>query len=142
MAAGGRRAEIYRAAARGCATRTPTAIRTRYPDIPRRVSGYNLDSLLPENGFDVARALVGSEGTCVTVLRAELELVAGAQGARALVRARLPRHRRRRPTPCRRSSPHDPLAARGLDQLLSTSSEQAQHAGDALERAARGRRAG
>ncbi|MFJ7280207.1 FAD-binding and (Fe-S)-binding domain-containing protein [Kitasatospora sp. NPDC098663] len=51
------------------------AIRTGYPKIPRRVSGYNLDSLLPENGFDVARALVGSEGTLVTVLRAELELV-------------------------------------------------------------------
>lgn len=50
-------------------------IRTRYPDIPRRVSGYNLDSLLPERGFDVARALVGSEGTLVTVLHAELELV-------------------------------------------------------------------
>jgi Fe-S oxidoreductase len=39
------------------------------------VSGYNLDSLLPEKGFDVARALVGSEGTLVTVLRAELDLV-------------------------------------------------------------------
>jgi len=50
-------------------------IRTRYPDIPRRVSGYNLDSLLPEHGFDVARALVGSEGTLVTVLHAELRLV-------------------------------------------------------------------
>ena len=50
-------------------------LRERYPDIPRRVSGYNLDSLLPEHGFDVAGLLVGSEGTLVTVLRAELELV-------------------------------------------------------------------
>ena len=50
-------------------------MRARYPDIPRRVSGYNLDELLPEKGFHVARALVGSEGTCVTVLEAELELV-------------------------------------------------------------------
>ncbi|MEU6282982.1 FAD-linked oxidase C-terminal domain-containing protein [Streptomyces sp. NPDC047028] len=50
-------------------------IRRGYPKIPRRVSGYNLDSLLPENGFDVAKALVGSEGTLVTVLRAELDLV-------------------------------------------------------------------
>ncbi|GAB3569023.1 FAD-binding and (Fe-S)-binding domain-containing protein [Amycolatopsis endophytica] len=50
-------------------------IRRRYPDIPRRVSGYNLDSLLPEHGFDVAGLLVGSESTLVTVLRAELELV-------------------------------------------------------------------
>ncbi|MFJ8080116.1 FAD-binding and (Fe-S)-binding domain-containing protein [Streptomyces sp. NPDC096205] len=50
-------------------------IRRRFPDIPRRVSGYNLDSLLPEHGFDVAGLLVGSESTLVTVLRAELELV-------------------------------------------------------------------
>ena len=50
-------------------------IRERYPDIPRRVSGYNLDSLLPEHGFDLAGFLVGSEATLVTVLRAELELV-------------------------------------------------------------------
>jgi FAD/FMN-containing dehydrogenase/Fe-S oxidoreductase len=50
-------------------------IRSGFPKIPRRVSGYNLDSLLPENGFDVAKLLVGSESTLVTVLRAELELV-------------------------------------------------------------------
>src|SRR3954454_2833026 len=50
-------------------------IRRRFPDIPRRVSGYNLDSLLPEHGFDVAGLLVGSESTLVTVLRAELKLV-------------------------------------------------------------------
>ncbi|WP_078491670.1 FAD-binding and (Fe-S)-binding domain-containing protein [Streptomyces yerevanensis] len=50
-------------------------IRRRFPDIPRRVSGYNLDSLLPEHNFDVAGLLVGSESTLATVLRAELELV-------------------------------------------------------------------
>ncbi|OLZ58089.1 FAD-binding and (Fe-S)-binding domain-containing protein [Amycolatopsis keratiniphila] len=50
-------------------------IRRRFPDIPRRVSGYNLDSLLPEHRFDIAGLLVGSESTLVTVLRAELELV-------------------------------------------------------------------
>lgn len=50
-------------------------IRRRYPDIPRRVSGYNLDSLLPEHRFDVAGLLVGSESTLVTVLHAELELL-------------------------------------------------------------------
>ncbi|MGA7326332.1 MAG: FAD-linked oxidase C-terminal domain-containing protein, partial [Rhodomicrobium sp.] len=49
--------------------------RKNYPKIPRRVSGYNLDELLPENGFNVARALVGSEGTCVTILEATLDLV-------------------------------------------------------------------
>ncbi|MDC1351596.1 FAD-binding oxidoreductase [Oceanospirillaceae bacterium] len=50
-------------------------IRQRYPNIKRRVSGYNLDQLLPENGFNVARALVGSEGTCVTVLQARVKLI-------------------------------------------------------------------
>jgi FAD/FMN-containing dehydrogenase/Fe-S oxidoreductase len=56
------------------------AIRQRFPDIPRRVSGYNLDQLLPEHGFDVARALVGSEATLVTVLEATLRLVPSPQG--------------------------------------------------------------
>ena len=70
----GRRAALYKGM-RDIADRYADEIRRRYPDIPRRVSGYNLDSLLPENGFDVARALVGSEGTLVTVLAAELGLV-------------------------------------------------------------------
>jgi hypothetical protein len=39
------------------------------------VSGYNLDDLLPEKGFDVARALVGSESTCVLVTEATVRLV-------------------------------------------------------------------
>ena len=45
--------------------------------IPRRVSGYNLDQLLPgEDGrFNIARALVGSEGTLVTVLEAKCRLI-------------------------------------------------------------------
>ncbi|MBF6327017.1 FAD-binding and (Fe-S)-binding domain-containing protein [Nocardia transvalensis] len=50
-------------------------IRVRFPDIPRRVSGYNLDALLPEREFHIAKFLVGSESTLVTVLRAELDLV-------------------------------------------------------------------
>jgi FAD/FMN-containing dehydrogenase/Fe-S oxidoreductase len=51
-------------------------IRERFPRIPRRVSGYNLDELLDENSFNVARALVGSEGTCATVVSATLNLTA------------------------------------------------------------------
>jgi FAD/FMN-containing dehydrogenase/Fe-S oxidoreductase len=50
-------------------------IRTKFPKIPRRVSGYNLNYLLPENGFHIARSLVGSEGTCVTILEATCRLV-------------------------------------------------------------------
>jgi FAD/FMN-containing dehydrogenase/Fe-S oxidoreductase len=60
-------------------------IRARYPGIPRRVSGYNLDDLLPEKGFHLARALVGSEGTCVVVLEAELRLVESPPGRALLV---------------------------------------------------------
>lgn len=52
-------------------------IKERYPRIPRRVSGYNLDYLLPDDDgrFNVARALVGSECTCVTILEAEVRLI-------------------------------------------------------------------
>ncbi len=71
---GDRRADVYRSLRR-LRDRYADQIRARYPDIPRRVSGYNLDSLLPEQGFHVARALVGSESTLVTVLHAELDLV-------------------------------------------------------------------
>jgi FAD/FMN-containing dehydrogenase/Fe-S oxidoreductase len=74
QAAGGRPAEIYRAL-RELRDKHADEIRARYPDIPRRISGYNLPDLLPENDFNVARALVGSESTCVTILRAELDLL-------------------------------------------------------------------
>jgi len=74
VGAGGRRAEIFRAL-RALRDRHADAIRTRYPKIPRRISGYNLDDLLPEHGFNVARALVGTESTCVTILHAELTLI-------------------------------------------------------------------
>jgi len=75
LAKGGRRAEIYRALDEFRKTHGDL-IRARYPKIPRRVSGYeNLDELLPEKGFNVARALVGTEATCVTILQAELNLV-------------------------------------------------------------------
>ncbi|HKS43564.1 MAG TPA: FAD-binding and (Fe-S)-binding domain-containing protein [Amycolatopsis sp.] len=50
-------------------------LRTELATWGRRVSGYGLEHLLPENGFNVARALVGSEGTCVTVLDATIGLV-------------------------------------------------------------------
>ncbi|NKF24405.1 FAD-binding protein [Solimonas sp. C16B3] len=81
---GGRRAEIYRAL-RDLRDRYADEIRRRYPQIPRRVSGFNLDELLPERGFNVARALVGSEGSCVTVLGAELDLVDSPRARSLLV---------------------------------------------------------
>ncbi len=74
VAEGGRRGEIYRTLAT-IVERYGDEIRRRFPDIPRRVSGYNLPALLPERGFDVGRLLVGSEGTLATTLEATLRLV-------------------------------------------------------------------
>ena len=74
VAEGGPRGEIH-AGLRGLADRIAPLVRARFPGIARRVSGYNLDALLPENGFDLARALVGTEGTCAVVLEATVRLV-------------------------------------------------------------------
>jgi FAD/FMN-containing dehydrogenase/Fe-S oxidoreductase len=72
--AGGRRGEIY-AKLRVFRDKYAAEIRDKFPEIPRRVSGYNLPWLLPEKGFDVAKSLVGSEGTLVLVLGATVRLV-------------------------------------------------------------------
>jgi FAD/FMN-containing dehydrogenase/Fe-S oxidoreductase len=71
--AGGRRGEIYRRL-RELRDRYAGLIRERFPRLSRRVSGFNLDDLLPERGFHVARALAGTEGTCVTFLEATVRL--------------------------------------------------------------------
>lgn len=83
IGAGGRRGEIY-AQMKALRDKYADEIRTRFPKLPRRVSGYNLDALLPENNFNVARALVGTESTCVTILEATLHLVT-APKARSLI---------------------------------------------------------
>ncbi|MEU1000037.1 FAD-binding and (Fe-S)-binding domain-containing protein [Streptomyces tibetensis] len=59
-------------------------IRTELGRIPRQVSGYQLQHLLPENGFDLTRALVGTEGTCAVVTAATVRLVATAQASTLL----------------------------------------------------------
>ena len=74
IAGGGRRGAVHAALAAFVA-RYGDVIRATFPQLGRRVSGYNLDALLPENGFHVARALVGSESTLVTILEATLHLV-------------------------------------------------------------------
>jgi FAD/FMN-containing dehydrogenase/Fe-S oxidoreductase len=79
IAGGGRKGEIYRQL-RDLRNRYADVIRERMQPVdvlPRRVSGYNLDELLPERGFNVARALVGTESTCVTVTEAEIKLMPG-----------------------------------------------------------------
>jgi FAD/FMN-containing dehydrogenase/Fe-S oxidoreductase len=76
IAQGGREGIIY-AQLKSLRHRYGKLVQEKYPRIPRRVSGYNLDHLLPgEDGcFNVAKALVGSESTCVTILEAEVRLV-------------------------------------------------------------------
>jgi FAD/FMN-containing dehydrogenase/Fe-S oxidoreductase len=75
---GGRTGEIY-AALKGIRDTYADQVRAKFPRIPRRVSGFNLDELLPENNFNLARALVGSEGTCAVILGATLQLVESPQ---------------------------------------------------------------
>jgi FAD/FMN-containing dehydrogenase/Fe-S oxidoreductase len=73
--AGGRVGQIYSGLAQ-IRDRYAAMVREKFPRIPRRVSGYNLDELLPENNFHVARTLVGSEGTCANIVSAKLNLIA------------------------------------------------------------------
>ncbi len=71
---GGRRGEIYQRLS-DLRQKYGDLVRQRFPKIPRRVSGYNLDELLPEKNFNVGRALVGTESTCVLILEATLEVI-------------------------------------------------------------------
>lgn len=50
-------------------------IRTELGRFGRQVSGYSLEHLLPENGRSLAKALVGTEGTCAVILGATVRLV-------------------------------------------------------------------
>ncbi|HEX4085309.1 MAG TPA: FAD-linked oxidase C-terminal domain-containing protein [Chthoniobacteraceae bacterium] len=112
---GGRRGEIY-SRLKALRDRYAPLIRERYPKIPRRVAGYNLDDLLPEKGFHVARALAGSEGTCVTMLEATLHLI-DLPKARSLLVLGYPDvflaadH-------CPEIMEHRPLALEGFDGML------------------------
>ncbi|NUR16695.1 MAG: FAD-binding protein [Dermatophilaceae bacterium] len=133
---GGRRAEIHQAL-RGLRDENLQLLRTRYPKIPRRVSGYNLDSLLPENHFDLARALVGSEGTLVTVLRAELELVEVPK-ATAMVVLGFPDIADAGDAVPQVVS-HDPWLLEGLDDVLIDLERELALAGDAVEDLPKGR---
>ncbi len=112
---GGRRGEIY-GQLKGIAATYGDLIRKNFPKIPRRVSGYNLNYLLPENGFHVARALVGSEGTCATVLEATCRLVESPP-ARVLLVVAYPDIYQ-----CADHVPeimeHKPVGLEGIDDLL------------------------
>ncbi|NUR77945.1 MAG: FAD-binding oxidoreductase, partial [Thermoleophilia bacterium] len=101
---------------RTLADRYGDLIRARYPRMPRRVSGYNLDELLPENGFEVARARVGTESTCVTILEATVQLIPSPPARSLLVVGY---------EDCARAADHielvrehKPLAIEGVDETL------------------------
>jgi len=74
ISARGRKGDIYRRL-KALRDRYADRIRQEFPMIPRRVSGFNLPALLPEQGFNVAKALVGTECTCALVLQAKAKLV-------------------------------------------------------------------
>jgi FAD/FMN-containing dehydrogenase/Fe-S oxidoreductase len=122
---GDQRARVYRRL-REIRDARQDQIRAKYPDIPRRVSGYNLDSLLPEHGFDVAGLLVGSESTLVTVLRAKLKLVP-VLPERSLVVLGYPSvDRAADAVPRILALEHQPIALEGLDHRLITD-QQIKH---------------
>jgi FAD/FMN-containing dehydrogenase/Fe-S oxidoreductase len=91
-------------------------LRTGLPELPRRTSGYDLDALLPERGGNLARALVGTEGSCVSVLAATVRLVR-PPAARALAVLGYPD-----PFRAADATPpllvHHPLAVEGIDAAL------------------------
>ncbi len=92
------------------------AIRTELGRFGRQVSGYSLEHLLPERGFDVSRALVGSEGTLALVLGATVRLVADAPFRGLVVLGYPSMAEAADATPA--LLPHGPTAVEGLDERI------------------------
>lgn len=113
--AGGRRGEIY-AGLKRLRDQYGDLVRKKFPRIPRRVSGYNLDELLAENNFNVARALVGSEGTCVNIVGATLNLTKSPQHRILVVLAFNDAFTAADAVP--RALEHKPIGLEGFDSLL------------------------
>lgn len=91
-------------------------IRTEFGRFGRQVSGYSLEHLLPENGFDVARFLAGTEGTLAVILEATVRLVTDApfKTMIALGYRTMPEAADDSPAILR----HRPTAAEGLDRRI------------------------
>ncbi|WP_098456147.1 FAD-binding and (Fe-S)-binding domain-containing protein [Sanguibacter antarcticus] len=91
-------------------------LRTELGRFSRQVSGYSLEHLLPENGAHLGKALVGTEGTVVTVLGATVDLVpiAGAPTLVVLGYPDMPSAADAVPA----LLTHSPLAVEGLDARL------------------------
>lgn len=64
---------LYRETARIC-RENAAEIDLRFPRIMRRVGGYNLDEIVRHRRHNLARLMVGSEGTLATVTEAKLSL--------------------------------------------------------------------
>jgi FAD/FMN-containing dehydrogenase/Fe-S oxidoreductase len=120
ISGGGRRGEVHEAL-RELRDRCAERVRAEFPDIPRRVSGYNLDELLPENGFHVARSLVGSEGTCVNILEATVRLVPSPQHRRTIIFSYRDVFEAADHVPAIMAT--DPIGLEGFDKLLTDSME-------------------
>ncbi|PYL09097.1 MAG: FAD-binding oxidoreductase [Verrucomicrobia bacterium] len=115
IAAGGRSSEIYKRLV-ALRDRYGDLIRQRFPKIPRRVSGYNLDDLLPEKNFHVARALVGSESTCAIILEATLELIPTSRARSLLLLGYPDVYRAGDHVPTIRK--YKPIGLEGIDDVL------------------------
>jgi len=74
LRAKGLEGDIFRAL-RSIGEETAAEVKSRYPNIQRRVSGYNLDDLEGGGPCNMARFVVGSEGTLLTITEAKLALV-------------------------------------------------------------------
>jgi FAD/FMN-containing dehydrogenase len=121
IAQGGRRGEIH-ARVRALAETHAELIRRTFPVLPRRVSGYaNLDWLLPERGFHLARALVGTEATCAVVLGATLRLVPSPPERVTVILGFSDVYAAADHVP--RVLEHAPLACEGLDRTLISNME-------------------
>jgi len=83
-ALGGETARIH-AGMREIGRRYAALVREKFPDVPRRVSGYNLDELTPERGWQAARALVGTESTCGVVTEITVALSTSPRHRRMVV---------------------------------------------------------
>jgi len=91
-------------------------IRTEFGRFTRQVSGYALEHLLPENRFDVARMLVGTEGTCAVTLGATVRLV-DAPAATVLVALGYPGMAEAADA-VPAVLPHAPVALEGIDDRI------------------------
>ncbi len=91
-------------------------LRTELGRFGRQVSGYSLEHLLPERGTDLAKALVGTEGTCALVLEADVRLVEVAPAIALVVLGYPDMATAADAVPA--LLPHQPLAVEGIDARL------------------------